>query len=55
VVIECLTHPLAGRRKNGVDDPIAQMRSFMLVRKIAGKAWLDAAGHGFRRRIEAKR
>jgi len=55
VVIECLTHPLAGRRKNDVDDPIAQMRSFMLVRKIAGKAWLDAAGRGFCRRIEAKR
>ena len=55
VVIECLTHPLADERKNVADDPIAQMRSFMLGRRIAGTAWLDGAGHGFRRRIEAKR
>lgn len=55
VVIECFTHPLADERKNVADDPIAQMRSFMLGRRIAGTAWLDGAGHGFRRRIEAKR
>lgn len=53
VVIECMTHRLPGKQKS-LDDPIVQMRSFMLGRKVAGKAWLDGAGRSFRRRIEAK-
>lgn len=51
VVIECMTHRLSDERQ-GLDDPIAQMRSFMLGRKVASKAWLDGVGPGFNRRIE---
>lgn len=52
VVIECMAHSQPGDR-NSLCDPISQMRSFMLGRKVATRKWLDEAGRGFRKRMES--
>jgi acetoin:2,6-dichlorophenolindophenol oxidoreductase subunit alpha len=51
VLIECVSYRIeASARGNGV-DPLVQMKEFLAVRKVGTKAWLEAAGDGFRRRI----
>ncbi len=57
VVIECVAHRLEGRKRKRIDrdDPILQMKDFMLGRNVCDKEWLDGVGEGFRRLIETAR
>lgn len=48
ILIECLSHCLPSVRKARPDDPIGQMRAFLLGRKIASRTWLDGVGKAFR-------
>jgi TPP-dependent pyruvate/acetoin dehydrogenase alpha subunit len=53
VLIEC-----KGYRVNGVggdfsQDPLVQMKSFLLGRKVCTKAWLERAGERLRKRISS--
>lgn len=52
VLIECLTHrfPAGNAAEN---DPLTQLRAFLLGRRVANKAWLDSAGRTFHRQLEA--
>ncbi len=45
VVIECLRITEA--------DALAEMRGFLLSRRVAGKAWMNATGPAYRRQLEA--
>lgn len=47
ILIECLSHRSPSELRSGPDDPIRQMRGFLLGRKVASKAWLDRAGGVF--------
>jgi len=49
-LIECLTHL---SQSAGEDDPVVQMRGFMLGRRVAGKTWLDGVERVFRRKLDA--
>ena len=51
VLIECMAHHSSASNA-GQNDPLAQLRSFLLVRKVANKAWLDGAGRAFRKQLE---
>lgn len=55
VLIECVTHRLEGKQKQGLDDPIVQMKGFMLGRKVCSAAWLDRVDDAFRKRIAVAR
>ena len=52
-LIECLTRLPLSEQNAGLNDPIVQMRGFMLGRKVAGKAWLDGVGRAFRSKLDA--
>jgi hypothetical protein len=47
VVIDCVAYPVEGK----VVDPVAQMKAFLLGKKVGAPAWLNRAGDAFRRRI----
>lgn len=47
VLIEC--------HRTTQDDALAQMRSFLLSRGVAGKAWMSGIAPAFRRQLEAAR
>ena len=49
VLIDCRAYPL----DTSQTDPVSKLRKFLLERKIATPLWLDQAGDGLRRRIEA--
>jgi acetoin:2,6-dichlorophenolindophenol oxidoreductase subunit alpha len=51
VLVECITYRLKNGRKTSTVDPLVQMKSFLLGRKICTEAWLDQAGDRLRKRI----
>jgi acetoin:2,6-dichlorophenolindophenol oxidoreductase subunit alpha len=53
VLIECREFRVEGRGARAPVDPLAQMRGFLLGRKVCTRAWLEGAGDGLRRRIAA--
>ena len=53
VLIECKGYRLEGARKNSVDDSLAQMRDFLLGRKICTAASLEKTGERFRKRLSS--
>jgi TPP-dependent pyruvate/acetoin dehydrogenase alpha subunit len=55
VLIECVAYRAAGSGGGASDDPLVQMKEFLLGRKVCTKAWLERAGEGLRRRIAAER
>jgi acetoin:2,6-dichlorophenolindophenol oxidoreductase subunit alpha len=55
VLVECVTYQLKNERKASVVDPIAQMKSFLMGRKVCTEAWLDRAGDRLRKRIQQDR
>jgi TPP-dependent pyruvate/acetoin dehydrogenase alpha subunit len=55
VLIECVAHRTGGSGVDGADDPLEQMKEFLLGRKVCTKAWLERAGEGLRQRIAAGR
>jgi TPP-dependent pyruvate/acetoin dehydrogenase alpha subunit len=55
VLIECMAYPRGSSRGGSPDDPLVQMKEFLIGRKVCSKAWLERAGDGLRRRIAAGR
>ena len=55
VLIECMAYPMGSSRGGSPDDPLVQMKEFLIGRKVCSKAWLERAGDGLRRRIAAGR
>ncbi len=53
VLIECREFRVEGKGGRALVDPLAQMRGFLLGRKICTRAWLEGAGDGLLRRIAA--
>jgi TPP-dependent pyruvate/acetoin dehydrogenase alpha subunit len=53
VLIECVAYRAEGSGGSAAVDPLIQMKNFLLGRKVGTKAWLERAGDGLRRRIEA--
>lgn len=53
VVIQCVAYKREGRQKANEGDPILQMKSFMLGRKVCSEAWMDGVGTSFRKRLGA--
>jgi acetoin:2,6-dichlorophenolindophenol oxidoreductase subunit alpha len=53
VLIECREFRVEGKGGRAPVDPLAQMRGFLLGRKVCTTAWLEGAGDGLRRRIAA--
>lgn len=51
VVIECLSYTHQGRTV-ARHDPLTQMRSFLLERKVCDSDWLDAAGRAFQLQLK---
>lgn len=51
ILIECLAHR-APAKSAVQNDPLAQLHSFLLSRKVANQAWLDGADRAFRRQLE---
>lgn len=49
VVVDCV----AFRTKGGMIDPIVQMKSFLLAKKVCTPAWLDHASDSVRKRVAA--
>jgi TPP-dependent pyruvate/acetoin dehydrogenase alpha subunit len=49
VLVECMSFRAAG----GAIDPLAQMKEFLLGRKVCTKAWLEVPGKRLQRRIAA--
>jgi TPP-dependent pyruvate/acetoin dehydrogenase alpha subunit len=54
VLVECVSFPVKGRRRDSVVDPLVLMREFLLGRKVCSEAWLDRAGATLTRQIDAK-
>jgi TPP-dependent pyruvate/acetoin dehydrogenase alpha subunit len=54
VLIECTAYRMGGSGVDAADDPLVQMREFLLGRKVCTKAWLERAGEGLRRRMAAR-
>jgi acetoin:2,6-dichlorophenolindophenol oxidoreductase subunit alpha len=55
VLIECKGYRVEGAQQNSNDDPLAQMRSFLLGRKVCTEAWLKNAGERLRTRISSSK
>lgn len=53
VVIKCVAFETDGQGKKSVLDPLLQMKSFMLGRRVCSEAWLGKVGPAFRKRVEA--
>jgi TPP-dependent pyruvate/acetoin dehydrogenase alpha subunit len=51
VLIDCVSYPVDGR----VVDPVEQMKSFMIGKKVGTSAWIEHAGDSFRERISVKK
>jgi TPP-dependent pyruvate/acetoin dehydrogenase alpha subunit len=51
VLMECVTYRLRGERKKSFVDPILQMKSFLIGRKVCSEAWPDKAGNALQTRI----
>jgi TPP-dependent pyruvate/acetoin dehydrogenase alpha subunit len=55
VLIECKGYRVEGAQENSTNDPLAQMKSFLLGRKVCTKAWLEKAGERLRTRISSSK
>jgi acetoin:2,6-dichlorophenolindophenol oxidoreductase subunit alpha len=55
VLIECKGYRAEGVRKDSTDEPLAQMRDFLLGRKVCTSAWLEKAGERLRTRISSSK
>jgi TPP-dependent pyruvate/acetoin dehydrogenase alpha subunit len=58
VLVECVGYRVKGAETlDSLDrlDPLLQMRSFLLGRRVCTEQWLDRAGDGLRRRLAAKK
>jgi len=55
VLIECKGYRAEGEgaRQDAAQDPLLQMRGFLLGRKVCTKAWLERAGERLRNRISS--
>jgi TPP-dependent pyruvate/acetoin dehydrogenase alpha subunit len=53
VLIECREFRVEGKSGRPPIEPLAQMREFLLGRKVCSGAWLEGAGEGLRRRLVA--
>jgi TPP-dependent pyruvate/acetoin dehydrogenase alpha subunit len=53
VLIECVAYRTGSSGGGAPDDPLVQMKEFLLGRKVGTKAWLERAGERMRRRIAA--
>jgi TPP-dependent pyruvate/acetoin dehydrogenase alpha subunit len=53
VLIECKGYRVDGAGEDSRQDPLLQMKSFLLGRKVCTKAWLERAGEHLRKRISS--
>ncbi|WP_353071520.1 thiamine pyrophosphate-dependent enzyme [Tunturiibacter gelidoferens] len=53
VLIECKGYRVDGVGGDSRQDPLVQMKSFLLGRKVCTKAWLERAGERLRKRISS--
>ena len=53
VLIECKGYRVEGVRKTPIDDPLTQMRDFLLGRKVCTAAWLEKAGERLHRHLSS--
>jgi acetoin:2,6-dichlorophenolindophenol oxidoreductase subunit alpha len=51
VLIECVAYQVEGKSGKVPADPLVQMRSFLLDRKVCSEAWLKRAGDRVRRQL----
>lgn len=51
VLVECVAYRPAGDLAAKLVDPLEQMMGFLLGRKVAERAWLKGAGHGFKAQV----
>jgi TPP-dependent pyruvate/acetoin dehydrogenase alpha subunit len=42
-----------GSQENSTDDPLAQMKTFLLGRKVCTAAWLEKAGERLHRHLSS--
>lgn len=54
VLVECVTYQLKNEQSSAV-DPIVQMKSFLIGRKVCTEAWLDRAGDRLQKKIRQQR
>lgn len=55
VVLECIVPRLEGQRRTGREDPMLQMKKFVLSRKVCSETWLNRVDDSFRKRMDAAR
>ena len=55
VVLECIVPQVEGQRGADREDPIVQLKTFMLGRSVCSDAWLSRVEDSFRKRIDAAR
>jgi TPP-dependent pyruvate/acetoin dehydrogenase alpha subunit len=55
VLVECKGYRVKGSQENSTDDPLAQMKTFLLGRKVCTEAWLKNAGERLRTRISSSK
>lgn len=55
VVIQCVTYRLKGKGRDSALDPIAQMKEFLLARKVSDQAWMDRVEETFRKRLATQK
>jgi TPP-dependent pyruvate/acetoin dehydrogenase alpha subunit len=51
VLIECVAYKTEGAKDDSLDDPLLQMKDFLLGRKVCTEAWLQNTGDSLRRRL----
>ncbi len=52
VLIACIPFRMEGAKQRVEDDPIAQLRSFLLGRKICTQAWMNGVERRFREKLK---
>ena len=55
VLIECKGYRVEGEQENSDDDPLEQMKSFLLSRKVCTEAWLKNVRERLRTRISSSK
>jgi len=55
VVIECVIYRLKGKQRIPAPDPIAQMKEFLLARKVSDQAWMARVEESFRKRLATQK
>jgi len=51
VLVECVTYRPKNERQSSAADPLVQMKSFLIERKVCTEAWLDRAGDRLQKKI----